>query len=151
MTWPPGIEPNGASNDFRWKAVTFEGDGVHPKRLHRNHQIEIRALNVTMPVARPPARDPKRFRVFVVVSRQALIDLRFSTIICAPVYSTRHGLATQVDVGLNEGLRHDSSVHCDELVSLRKSQLTQFVGTFDTTKLKCLDDALMVALGLLRS
>ena len=39
----------GASNDFRWKAVTFEGDGVHPKRLHRNHQIEIRALNVTMP------------------------------------------------------------------------------------------------------
>ena len=46
----PGIEPNGASNDFRWKAVTFEGDGVHPKRLHRNHQIEIRALNVTMPV-----------------------------------------------------------------------------------------------------
>ena len=25
------------------------GDGVHPKRLHRNHQIEIRALNVTMP------------------------------------------------------------------------------------------------------
>ena len=45
----PGIEPNGASNDFRWKAVTFEGDGVHPKRLHRNHQIEIRELNVTMP------------------------------------------------------------------------------------------------------
>ena len=27
----PGIEPNGASNDFRWKVVTFEGDGVHPK------------------------------------------------------------------------------------------------------------------------
>ena len=76
-------------------------------------------------VARPPARDPKRFRVFVVVSRQALIESRFSTIICAPVYSTRHGLATQVDVGLNEGLRHDSSVHCDELVSLRKSQLTR--------------------------
>ena len=90
-------------------------------------------------VARPHARDPKRFRVFVVVSRQALIASRFSTVICAPVYSTRHGLATQVNVGLNEGLRHDSSVHCDELVSLRKSQLTQFVGS--------LDDALMVALG----
>ena len=61
-------------------------------------------------VAKPHSRDPKRFRVFVIVSRQALIDSRFSTIICAPVYSTRHGLATQVDVGLNEGLRHDSSV-----------------------------------------
>ncbi len=45
----PGIEPNGASNDFRWKAVTFEGDGVHPKRLHRNHQVAVRSLNVTMP------------------------------------------------------------------------------------------------------
>ena len=54
----PGIEPNGASNDFRWKAVTFEGDGVHPKRLHRNHQIEIRELNVTMPflVSKLPSR-----------------------------------------------------------------------------------------------
>ena len=47
------LEPNGASNDFRWKAVTFEGDGVHPQRLHRNHQIEIRALNVTMPERGP--------------------------------------------------------------------------------------------------
>ena len=98
-------------------------------------------------VAKPPAHDPKRFRVFLVVSRQALIDSRFSTVICAPVYSTRHGLATQVDVGLDEGLRHDSSVYCDELVSLRKSQLTQFVGSLDAAKLKCLDDALMVALG----
>ena len=98
-------------------------------------------------VAKPHANDPKRFRVFVVVSRQALIDSRFSTVICAPVYSTRHGLATQVDVGLDEGLRHDSSVHCDELVSLRKSQLTQFVGSLDAAKLECLNDALMVALG----
>ena len=56
-------------------------------------------------------------------------------------------LGSQVDVGLREGLRHDSSVHCDELVSLRKSQLTQFVGSLDATKLKSLDDALMVALG----
>ena len=98
-------------------------------------------------VAKPPAHDAKRFRVFVVVSRQALIDSRFSTVICAPVYSTRHGLATQVDVGLDEGLRHDSSVHCDELVSLRKSQLTQFVGSLDAAKLESLDDALKVALG----
>ena len=85
--------------------------------------------------------------MFVVVSRQALIDSRFSTVICAPVCSTRGGLATQVDVGLDEGLRHDSSVYRDELVSLQKSQLTQFVGSFAAPKLRFLDDALMVALG----
>ena len=36
-------------------------------------------------VADPSNRDPKRFRVFVVVSRQALIETRFSSVICAPV------------------------------------------------------------------
>lgn len=97
-------------------------------------------------VARPHARDPKRFRVFVVVSRQATIDSRFSTVICAPVYSARHGLATQVDVGPREGLRHDSSIHCDELVSLQKSQLTQFVGSLGAERIERLDYALMVAL-----
>lgn len=102
-------------------------------------------------VAKPAASDPKRFRVFVIVSRQALIDSRFSTVICAPVYSMRHGLATQVDVGMNQGLRYESSIHCDELVSLRKSQLTQFVGRLDATKLKNLEDALMVALGYSRT
>jgi hypothetical protein len=39
-------------------------------------------------VAHSSAADPKKFRVFVVVSRQALIATRFSTVICAPVYSS---------------------------------------------------------------
>ena len=102
-------------------------------------------------VAKPHAREPKRFRVFAVVSRQALIDSRFSTVICAPVYSARHGLSTQVNVGPDEGLRHDSSIHCDELVSLPKSRLTQFVGRLDPESVQTLDDALMAALGILRA
>lgn len=47
-------------------------------------------------VQHPSSRDPKRARVFVVVSRQALMESRFSTVICAPVYSRFDGLATQV-------------------------------------------------------
>jgi len=65
----------------------------------------------------PSTKDPKKFRVFVVARRQVLIDSRFSTVICAPVYSAYDGLATQVLVGIEEGLKHDSSTHCDELVS----------------------------------
>ena len=57
------------------------------------------------------SRDPKRARVFVVVSRQALMESRFSTVICAPVYSRYDGLATQVPIGHEEGLKHESSVH----------------------------------------
>ena len=99
-------------------------------------------------VGRPRGGDPRRSRVFLVVSRQALIDSRFSTVICAPVYSRRDGLATQVDVGQREGLKHASSVHCDELVSLSKSRLTDFVGNLSTARRPALDQALAAALGL---
>jgi len=62
----------------------------------------------------------------VAVSRQVLIESRFSTVMCAPIYSTHDGLSTQVVVGLEEGLKHDSGIHCDELVSLPRSALTDY-------------------------
>lgn len=99
-------------------------------------------------VRHPSDGDPKRFRVFVVVSRQALIESRFSTVICAPVYSAYDGLYTQVPVGLEEGLKHESSVHCDELVSLPKSVLTNYVGALPAEKGEALDHALRVALDI---
>ena len=99
-------------------------------------------------VARPGGADPKSFRVFAVVARQAVIDSRFSTVVCAPVYSARHGLASQVAVGLDEGLKHDSALHCDELVSLSKSRLTSFVGRLSSAKIAALDLALVAALDI---
>jgi mRNA interferase MazF len=97
-------------------------------------------------VSHPSARDPKKHRVFVVVSRQVLIDSRFSTVICAPIYTAYDGLATQVPVGLDEGLKHESSIHCDELVSLPKSALTNYIGALPPARLDALDDALRIAL-----
>jgi mRNA interferase MazF len=99
-------------------------------------------------VANPSAKNPKKFRVFVVVSRQVLIDSRFSTVICAPIYSTHDGLSTQILVGVDEGLKHDSSVHCDELVSLPKSLLTNFVGLLSPQKTEELNKALSIALDI---
>ena len=57
-------------------------------------------------------------------------------------------MATQVDVGIEQGLKHESSVHCDELVSLLKSQLTDYLGLLQFTKLLELDQALATALDL---
>ncbi len=99
-------------------------------------------------VKRPSSRDPKKFRVFVVASRQVLIDSRFSTVVCAPVYTSYEGLTTQVPVGIDEGLKHDSAIHCDELVSLPKSMLTRFVGTLSPEKTALLNEALKAALQL---
>lgn len=100
-------------------------------------------------VANPSARDPKKFRVFVVVSRQVVIESRFSTVICAPVYSTHDGLSTQVLIGIDEGLKHESSIHCDELVSLPKSVLTNFIGILSPLKIQALNQALRIALDVL--
>jgi mRNA interferase MazF len=99
-------------------------------------------------VAHSSSADPKKSRVFVVVSRQGLLATRFSTVICAPVYSTHDGISTQVLVGIDEGLKHDSSIHCDALMSLPKSMLTDFVGSLSPAKIQELNQALKVALEL---
>ena len=99
-------------------------------------------------VRKPGSQDPRKQRVFVVVSRQALIDSRFSTVVCAPVYSRHDGLSTQVRAGPAEGLKSESSIHCDELVSLPKSALTHYVGSLKPTKLAELKVALTIAVGL---
>ena len=99
-------------------------------------------------VAKPPGTDPKKYRMFVVVSRPLLIASRFSTVICAPVYSTHDGLSTQVAIGIAEGLKHDSSIHCDELASLPKSVFTHYIGALSPVKLAALNKALTIALAL---
>ena len=84
--------------------------------------------------------------MFVVVSRQVSIDSKFSTVICAPVYSAHDGLSTQVPIGVEDGMKHESSVHCDELVSLPKSSLTDYVGSLSSEKMIELRRALRIAL-----
>ena len=98
-------------------------------------------------VRRPPG-DPKPARVFVVVSRQPLIDSTYSTVICAPVFTQWHGLPTQVSVSTAEGLKHERAIQCDGLMSLGKSSLTDYVGELAPDKLRELDEALLVALAL---
>jgi mRNA interferase MazF len=99
-------------------------------------------------VRKTGAQAPRKQRVFAVVSRQVLIDSRFSTVICAPVYSRHDGLSTQIRAGISEGLKRESRIHCDELVSLPKTALTHYVGSLSNSVLKPMDHALVVALGI---
>jgi mRNA interferase MazF len=95
-----------------------------------------------------PNDDPKQHRSFVIVSRQALIETKFSTVVCAPIFARGQALATQVDIGPPEGMKHESWIMCDNLASVRKTELTQFVGSLSYAKLAELDEALRVALAL---
>ena len=54
----------------------------------------------------------------------------------------------QVPVGVSEGPKHESSIHCDELVSLPKAVLTQCIGTLSPSKIDALNAALRLALDL---
>jgi mRNA interferase MazF len=100
------------------------------------------------PAADRPGNDPKLYRTFVVVSRQVLIDSAFPTVVCAPILIRGHGFSTQISVGVDEGLKHENWILCDHLVSLRKAQLTRFVGSLGPSKIEELDRALKMALGL---
>ena len=83
-----------------------------------------------------------------MVSRQTVIDSTFATVVCAPIFSNWIGLSTQVAVGESEGLKHSSAIYCDNLVSVSKEELTNFVGTLSGPKLADLDIALRIALDL---
>ena len=92
--------------------------------------------------------DPKRHRPFVIVSRQVVIDSKFSTVVCAPVFSNGYRLSTQVEVGTDEGLKHPSWIACDNLMSLQKADLRYYIGSLSRAKLRELNQALKEALDL---
>lgn len=95
-----------------------------------------------------PGGDTKRQRVFVIVSRDGFVAATASSVICAPVYTTRHGVDSEVNVGVDEGLKHASTIACDLLQSVPRSQLTDFVGALSREKLAELHVALRIALGV---
>ena len=97
-------------------------------------------------VEKASKNDTKKQRVFVVLSRQELIDSKYSTVVCAPVYTTTEGISTQVLVGEESGLKHFSCIRCDELISIRKSDLTNYIGCLLPAKLEELKTALKIAL-----
>lgn len=86
---------------------------------------------------------------YVVVSRTFIAENEdVETVVCAPVYSRTIGIATEVPVGPEEGVRLPSVVRCDFLALMFKRRLTSLVGSLGPSKLRELDGALAIALGL---
>ncbi|MGI8669484.1 MAG: type II toxin-antitoxin system PemK/MazF family toxin [Aridibacter sp.] len=99
-------------------------------------------------VPRPNKLEPKKHRIYVIGSRQKLIETRYQTVISAPIYTNSNGLPTEVEVGIDEGLKHHSCIRCDELVSIPKSKLTHFIVSLSEQKINELNQALKIALEL---
>jgi mRNA interferase MazF len=96
-------------------------------------------------VRQPQHGDPKKSRCFAVVSRQDLLDSKANRVLCAPINTSGVGLSTEVQVGVDEGLKHDSVINCDQITRLGKSMLTDYIGALSLAKLKQLRSALVVA------
>ena len=96
-----------------------------------------------------PAERGAKPGFYVVVSRQFVLDNDdLATAICAPVYGEILGLATEVEVGVEEGLPKESAIRCDFLMLMFKRKLTTLAGRLAAPKLRELDTALACALDL---
>ncbi len=90
------------------------------------------------------AADKKR--PVVVLSRQDVIGL-LHTVMVAPVTSTIRGAPSEILVGVREGLKHESAVNLDHVMTVEQSRLEGYVGHLDIDKMREVCRALAVAVG----
>ena len=91
-------------------------------------------------------RPPDKPRPVLVLSRQeAPPQLR--TVIVVPITSTARGLPTEVTLGTDDGLRHESAINLDHIQTVEKRSLRRFTGTLSDEKMREVCRALAVATG----
>jgi mRNA interferase MazF len=91
-------------------------------------------------------RKPDKRRPVVVLSRPEAIEM-LTTVLVAPVTSTIHGVASEVVVGADEGLRHESAVNLDHVQVVETARLTKRLGQLDERKMRAVCVALAIATG----
>jgi mRNA interferase MazF len=89
---------------------------------------------------------PDKRRPVLVLSRQKAISL-LHTVLVAPITSASHSAPSEVQVGVNEGLKHDSVVNLDQVQTVDQKRLHHFVGTVGPGKMTAVCRALLVATG----
>ena len=87
---------------------------------------------------------PDKRRPVVVLSRQAAIAL-LHTVMVAPVTSTIRGAPSEVTIGPDEGLKHESAISLDHVQTVEKARLVQHVGSLGPAKLRDVCRALAIA------
>jgi mRNA interferase MazF len=89
---------------------------------------------------------PDKRRPVLVLTRPEVIPL-LHTVMVAPITSTRRGLPSEVAVGVEEGLKHDSAVNLDHVQTVERLRLTSYVGTLGPARMREVCRALAIATG----
>ncbi len=77
---------------------------------------------------------PDRRRPVLILSRNSLIGA-LHTVTVAAITSTRRGSPTEVEFGVEEGLKGPSCVSLCHVFTVAQADLRQFVGTADPEKM----------------
>ena len=86
-------------------------------------------------------------RPVLVLTRELMVG-RMSTVTVAPVTSTIHGIATELPVGVQNGLDQPSAVKCDQIMSIPIRQLHEACGFLLDAQEPALDEAIQAAFDL---
>lgn len=88
-------------------------------------------------------------RPVIVVQNDMGNSYSDTTIVCALTSQTKANLPTHVEIKANYGLEKDSTILCEQMFTVNKSQLVALIGTIeDRETLNKLDNALKVSLDL---
>ena len=89
---------------------------------------------------------PDKRRPVLILSRQSLIrSLRTVTVVA--VTSTLRGAPTEVEVGVDEGLKKPSCVNLCNIFTVTQNELVRFVGSLTAEKMAKVCRALVIASG----
>jgi mRNA interferase MazF len=87
---------------------------------------------------------PDERRLVVILARPSLIQA-LHTVTVAAITSTLRGAPTEVEVGVEEGLKTTSCVNLCNVFTVRQSELTRFVGAVESAKMHAICRALAIA------
>jgi mRNA interferase MazF len=91
-------------------------------------------------------RDPDKRRPVLVLTRQEVIGL-LHTVMVVPITSTIRGAPSEVIVGVDEGLKHESAVNLDHVQTVEQARLTRRLGQVGPAKMRDICRALAIAAG----
>jgi mRNA interferase MazF len=87
-----------------------------------------------------------KLRPVVVLSRPDVIGL-LNTVMVAPITSTVRAAPSEVLIGVDEGLKHESAVNLDHVQTVEKPRLVGYVGSLGSERMRAVCGALAIAVG----
>ena len=87
---------------------------------------------------------PDKERPVLVLTRQEVIPL-LRTVMVAPITSTIRGAPSEVIIGVEAGLKHESAVNLDHVQTVDQGRLGRFLGSLGREAMAEVCEALAIA------